>query len=105
MIEDEKISLDELQEEIQEFEDFVQSSDIVSTSHCVAHLLSLTLTTLTGGNAEIVDALFLLSVRRRTMARDVAVSCISERVHWLSLVEKMVDVARSPVLLAFGFMA
>ena len=30
VVEDEKISLDELQEEIQEFEDFVQSSDIAA---------------------------------------------------------------------------
>ena len=30
VIEDDKISLDELQEEIAEFEDYVQSSDIVS---------------------------------------------------------------------------
>jgi elongation factor 1-beta len=30
VVEDEKISLDELQEEIQEFEDYVQSSDIVA---------------------------------------------------------------------------
>ena len=29
VVEDEKISLDELQEEIQEFEDYVQSTDIV----------------------------------------------------------------------------
>jgi len=32
VIEDDKISLDELQEEIAEFEDYVQSSDIVSSS-------------------------------------------------------------------------
>lgn len=30
VVEDEKVSLDELQEEIQEFEDFVQSSDVVA---------------------------------------------------------------------------
>jgi len=36
VVEDEKISLEELQEEIQEFEDFVQSTDIVSLSQ-VAH--------------------------------------------------------------------
>ena len=29
VVEDEKVSLDELQEEIQEFEDYVQSSDVV----------------------------------------------------------------------------
>ena len=32
VIEDDKIGLDDLQEEIQEFEDFVQSTDIVSCS-------------------------------------------------------------------------
>lgn len=31
VVEDDKVSLDELQEQIAEFEDFVQSSDIVST--------------------------------------------------------------------------
>ena len=30
VVEDEKVSLDELQEQIQEFEDFVQSSDIAA---------------------------------------------------------------------------
>lgn len=30
VVEDDKISLDELQEEIQEFEDYVQSSDVVA---------------------------------------------------------------------------
>lgn len=30
VVEDEKISLDELQEEIQEFDDYVQSSDVVA---------------------------------------------------------------------------
>lgn len=30
VVEDEKVSLDELQEQIQEFEDYVQSSDIVA---------------------------------------------------------------------------
>jgi len=35
IIEDDKIGLDDLQEEIQEFEDFVQSTDIVSQS-CVS---------------------------------------------------------------------
>jgi elongation factor 1-beta len=33
VIEDDKIGLDDLQEEIQEFEDYVQSTDIVSV-HC-----------------------------------------------------------------------
>ena len=33
VIEDDKIGLDDLQEEIQEFEDYVQSTDIVS-GHC-----------------------------------------------------------------------
>lgn len=38
VIEDEKISLDELQEEIADFEDYVQSSDVAamqSTSLCI----------------------------------------------------------------------
>ena len=35
VIEDDKISLDELQEDIAEFEDFIQSSDIVSYSQAV----------------------------------------------------------------------
>lgn len=30
VVEDEKVSLDELQEEIQDFEDYVQSSDVVA---------------------------------------------------------------------------
>jgi elongation factor 1-beta len=30
VVEDEKVSLDELQEELQEFEDFVQSTDVVA---------------------------------------------------------------------------
>jgi elongation factor 1-beta len=30
VVEDEKVSLDDLQEEIQEFEDYVQSSDVVA---------------------------------------------------------------------------
>lgn len=30
VVEDEKVSLEDLQEEIQEFEDFVQSSDIIA---------------------------------------------------------------------------
>ncbi len=30
VVEDEKVSLDELQEQIQEFEDYVQSSDVVA---------------------------------------------------------------------------
>jgi len=32
VVEDEKVSLDELQEQIQEFEDYVQSTDVVSAS-------------------------------------------------------------------------
>src|SRR4051794_18925236 len=43
VIEDDKIGLDDLQEEIAEFEDFVQSSDIVSTMAfpCCTHMLIL----------------------------------------------------------------
>lgn len=33
VIEDEKVSLDELQQTIEEFEDHVQSTDVVSTRH------------------------------------------------------------------------
>ena len=35
VIEDAKISLDELQEEIAEIEDYVQSSDVAGESHCL----------------------------------------------------------------------
>lgn len=34
VIEDDKIGLDDLQEQIQGFEDYVQSTDIVSSAHC-----------------------------------------------------------------------
>jgi elongation factor 1-beta len=34
VIEDEKISLDELQQQIEEFEDHVQSTDVVSVASC-----------------------------------------------------------------------
>ncbi len=33
VIEDDKIGLDDLQEEIQEFEDYVQSTDVVSSAY------------------------------------------------------------------------
>jgi elongation factor 1-beta len=39
VIEDDKIGLDDLQEEIAEFEDYVQSSDIVSSCYHIPHLL------------------------------------------------------------------
>ena len=43
VIEDDKIGLDDLQEEIQEFEDFVQSTDIVSLFVCSTTGTKLTL--------------------------------------------------------------
>lgn len=43
VIEDDKIGLDDLQEEIQEFEDFVQSTDIVSLFVCSIAGTKLTL--------------------------------------------------------------
>lgn len=55
VVEDEKISLVELQEEIEGFEDYVQSSDIVShlpENVCVGSLL--TISTL-GCYAKVVD--------------------------------------------------
>lgn len=41
VVEDDKVSLDELQEEIQEIEDYVQSSDVVSTT-CASVFMSST---------------------------------------------------------------
>jgi elongation factor 1-beta len=37
VIEDDKIGLDDLQEEIQEFEDYVQSTDIVSVPYLICY--------------------------------------------------------------------
>jgi len=54
VVEDEKVSLDELQEEIAEFEDFVQSSDIVSRALFTTTLLSLIIHS--GRHAKVVDA-------------------------------------------------
>jgi elongation factor 1-beta len=42
VIEDDKIGLDDLQEEIQEFEDYVQSTDIVSIPRLFVIKLALT---------------------------------------------------------------
>ena len=46
VIEDDKIGLDDLQEEIQDFEDFVQSTDIVSLRRVLGHLKRINLSRL-----------------------------------------------------------
>jgi translation elongation factor EF-1beta len=54
VIEDDKIGLDDLQEQIQEFEDYVQSTDIVSSTHCC--LWNCPANYLKGCYAEVVKA-------------------------------------------------
>lgn len=51
VIEDDKIGLDDLQEEIAEFEDYVQSTDIVSLNRFVKYIAN----TLIGRYAEAVE--------------------------------------------------
>lgn len=59
VVEDEKISLDELQEEIQEFEDYVQSTDIVSTRSLLSKVASRKLIHPVGRYAEAVNLLLV----------------------------------------------
>jgi translation elongation factor EF-1beta len=53
VVEDEKVSTDELQQQIEEDEDHVQSTDIVSSFVCYMPVKRLTRT---GRNAKTVDA-------------------------------------------------
>lgn len=56
VVEDEKVSLDELQQRIEEDEDHVQSTDVVSLSSTVrAYREGRRVTFNTGGHAKIVD--------------------------------------------------
>jgi elongation factor 1-beta len=55
VVEDDKVSLEELQEQIEEFEDFVQSTDIVGSIHppwlivgCYGQVVNLTLQMVAG---------------------------------------------------------
>jgi translation elongation factor EF-1beta len=64
VIEDDKISLDELQEEIQEFEDYVQSTDIVSSAHC--YLCDYQANKFTGCYAEAIEHTQMLALFRPT---------------------------------------
>jgi len=55
VVEDDKVSLEELQEQIEEFEDFVQSTDIVRSIHpprlivgCYGQVVNLTLQMVAG---------------------------------------------------------
>jgi len=52
IIEDDKIGLDDLQEEIAEFEDYVQSSDIVGAEH---PFLNFVITFITGCYAKAIE--------------------------------------------------
>jgi translation elongation factor EF-1beta len=52
VIEDDKIGLDDLQEQIQEFEDYVQSTDIVSSAHC--NFMNYPANSLTGCYAKAI---------------------------------------------------
>jgi elongation factor 1-beta len=52
VIEDDKISLSDLEEEIQEFEDFVQSTDIVSL---LIHRLFSSTNIILGRHAKVVE--------------------------------------------------
>jgi len=58
VIEDEKVGLDDLQQEIEEFEDYVQSTDVVSFYPYFMKFLSYckSLTNSSGCHAKIVDA-------------------------------------------------
>lgn len=59
VVEDEKVSLDELQDKIAEDEDHVQSSDIVSFLSQLIELIIINLTSLLGRHAKIVNQFVL----------------------------------------------
>lgn len=73
VVEDEKISLEELQEEIQGFEEYVQSTDIVRLP--VSRLTMTRSRSMLGRHAEA------LSYRRSVWRRDQSVA-VSRNVHW-----------------------
>jgi len=75
VIEDDKIGLDDLQEEIAEFEDYVQSSDVVSFSATQHKAIS---DTFTGCYAKAIDCFdIVLSLVTRTLRHFIEVTILS----------------------------
>lgn len=57
VIEDDKVGLDDLQEKIAEFEDYVQSTDVVSRLALPCFEIAMMLTRLSGCHAKVVNCL------------------------------------------------
>jgi translation elongation factor EF-1beta len=74
VIEDEKISLSDLEEEIQAFEDYVQSTDVVSLIDILVN--SWVLTTTIGCHAEAIN---YKKQRKRQLAEATLTYCMRER--------------------------